>query len=190
MAAGAVTLTIKDGGGTNRTVNMWSSDGTLGGVLTPLQTLVGADGLTIASATNGAPVTFATGATASISGALPAGANNVGQVDPGANNFVSGTATATGASSTSLIALVAAKRLYINSISVWNSSAATAVTINFQDGSGGTTLWSMIIPPGGGSNIAGFSPMLRTTAGNALYFQVSGSGATTVGVSASGYSGV
>lgn len=109
-------------------------------------------------------------------------------VVPSTDNFASGTSGAvTGTASTQVIALVGGKRIYVNNFSLSNSSATT-ITVNFQDGNGGTTLWTCIVPAGGGSNLSGTSPFFRTTSGNGLYMQSSGS-ATTVYANASGFSG-
>lgn len=101
-------------------------------------------------------------------------------------NFVSGTATQTSTTSTSLVGLVAAKSLYITSWNCYNSGA-TASTILFQDGSGGTTLAQTFNPAGSGSNSPGGGILFKTTAGNALFF-APGSASTTQACSAAGFS--
>lgn len=69
--AGETQITIKDGGSTNRTMNVWSSDGTITGNLSPLQAILGADGATIASAANGFAVTVENASLAITAAALP-----------------------------------------------------------------------------------------------------------------------
>jgi hypothetical protein len=75
-------------------------------------------------------------------------------------------------------------RNVITDITVYNASA-TAGFIIFTDGSGGTTMWTMPLPAGGGATHA-FRTPLRTSANVALYFDVSGA-LTTVYISLSGY---
>lgn len=100
--------------------------------------------------------------------------------------FVSGTATQTSTTSTSLIGAVSLKSIYVTS---WNcaNSGASASTIVFQDGSGGTTLAQTYNPAGGGSNSPGGGILFKTTAGNALFF-APGTGSTTQSCSAAGFS--
>jgi hypothetical protein len=103
-------------------------------------------------------------------------------------NAISGTANTTATTTTSLIPLVAAKRLYITAFSCANTGSTNSL-ISFQDGSGGATQWTTIVLAGGGSNLSsGQLPMFRTTAGNALFF-AAGSASTTIYCSASGFSG-
>ena len=84
-------------------------------------------------------------------------------------NKQSGTANTTGTSTTSLIGAVTSERIYVKSFSCANTGS-TASLISFQDGSGGTTIWTTIVPAGGGSNLGADAPIFWTTAGNALYF--------------------
>lgn len=103
-------------------------------------------------------------------------------------NFVSGCATATGTSDTSVVAAGAGSlKNYITAISVYNSGASTSV-ITIKNGSGGSTLWQSIAPAGGGSNFVLPTPIL-TSAATALYF-ASGTASTTVGICATGYTGL
>jgi hypothetical protein len=99
----------------------------------------------------------------------------------------SGTANTTGTSTTSLIGAVTSERIYVKSFSCANTGS-TASLISFQDGSGGTTLWTTIVPAGSGSNLGADAPIFWTTAGNALYF-AAGSASTTIYCSAAGYAG-
>jgi hypothetical protein len=116
----------------------------------------------------------------------PAGRLRV-NAQPATQNFVSGVATQTGTTSTSLIGAVASNRIYLAAFSCYNSGSSASVVL-FQDGSAGTTIWSTIVPAGGGSNLDGNTAMARTTSGNALYFAPQTS-STTVGCSAAGFSG-
>lgn len=112
---------------------------------------------------------------------------NLVSTKPSVATFVSGTATQTSTTSTSLIPLVAAKSIYVMAFSCANTGA-TASNILFQDGSGGTTLWVTENPAGGGSNGSGGGvPLFKTTAGNALFF-APGTASTTQYCSASGFS--
>lgn len=101
---------------------------------------------------------------------------------------VTGTANqATGGTSTSLIAAVLTDRIYVEAFSCANTGS-TASLISFQDGNGGSTLWTTIVPAGGGSNAGGAAPLFWTTIGNPLYF-VPATSSATVYCSASGYAG-
>jgi hypothetical protein len=111
------------------------------------------------------------------------------RIQPTTAAMVTGTASqATGGTSTSLVTAVTSRRLFINTFACENSGAS-ASEIDFQDGSGGTTLWVTIAPAGGGSNLTSNTPMFKTTAGNALYFNPVTS-STTVKCSASGFAGL
>jgi len=104
-------------------------------------------------------------------------------------NFVSGTATATDTTSTSLVAAPASGlRNYITQFTVWNSSA-TNTYIKIQDGSGGTTIYTLPCPTVGGSVISLPTPLRQPTTATALYFAANAS-ANAVFISASGYKGV
>lgn len=104
-------------------------------------------------------------------------------------NFVSGRATATDTTSTSLIAAPAAGlRNYITQITVWNSSA-TNTYIKIQDGSGGTELYDIPAPTLGGATLTLPTPLRQPTTATAIYFAANAS-ANAVFISASGYKGV
>lgn len=119
-------------------------------------------------------------------GTLTSITNDV-NTQPATDNLVSGTASTTGTASTQAIALSSGKSLYITSISISNSSATT-ITVNIQDGSGGTVLGTFIAPAGGGNNPpSSGQPLFKTTSGNGLYF-VASSGVSTLYVNASGFS--
>jgi hypothetical protein len=104
-------------------------------------------------------------------------------------NFVSGTATATDTTSTSLIASPGGSlRNYITQFTVWNSSA-TNTYIKIQDGSGGTTLYTLPCPTVGGSVITLPTPLRQPTTATAIFFAANAS-ANAVFISASGYKGL
>ena len=103
-------------------------------------------------------------------------------------NFVSGRATATDTTSTSVISAPASGlRNYITQITVWNSSA-TSTYIKIQDGSGGTELYDIPAPAGGGATLSFPTPLRQPTTATAIYFAAAGS-ANAVFVSVSGYKG-
>lgn len=106
---------------------------------------------------------------------------------PSVSAMVSGNNSATTNTSTSLVGAVTSKSLYLTAYSC-NNTSATNVTVTFQDGSGGTTLWGPIeVPAAGGNNLGTALPLFKTTSGNALYTALSGS-ASTVTCSAAGFS--
>lgn len=107
-------------------------------------------------------------------------------------NFVSGAITSamTGTTSTSLIAAPGAGlRNYITQITVSNAHATVGTDVAIQDGSGGTTLYT--IPAAavyGGAVITFPTPLRQPTANTALFCANVTTGASTK-VSASGYKG-
>lgn len=108
-------------------------------------------------------------------------------------NFVSGAITSamTGTTSTSLIAAPAAGlRNYITQITVSNAHATVGTDVVIQDGSGGTTLYT--IPAAavyGGATITFPVPLRQPTTATAIFCANVTTGASTK-VSASGYKGV
>lgn len=108
-------------------------------------------------------------------------------------NFVSGAITSamTGTTSTSLIAAPAAGlRNYITQITVSNAHATVGTDVVIQDGSGGTTLYT--IPAAalyGGAVIMFPTPLRQPTTATAIFCANVTTGASTK-VSASGYKGV
>jgi hypothetical protein len=108
-------------------------------------------------------------------------------------NFVSGAITTamTGTTTTSLIAAPAAGlRNYITQITVSNSHATVGTDVVIQDGSGGTTLYT--IPAAavyGGAVITFPTPLRQPTTATAIFCANVTTGASTK-VSASGYKGV
>lgn len=108
-------------------------------------------------------------------------------------NFVSGAITSamTGTTSTSLIVAPAAGlRNYITQITVSNSHATVGTDLIIQDGSGGTTLYT--IPAAavyGGAAITFPTPLRQPTTATAIYCANVTTG-SSIKVSASGYKGV
>lgn len=107
-------------------------------------------------------------------------------------NFVSGAITSamTGTTTTSLIAAPAAGlRNYITQITVSNSHATVGTDVIIQDGSGGTTLYT--IPAAavyGGAVVVFPTPLRQPTTATAIFCANVTTGASTK-VSASGYKG-
>ncbi len=107
-------------------------------------------------------------------------------------NFVSGAITTamTGTTSTSLIAAPASGlRNYITQITVSNSHATIGTDVVIQDGSGGTTLYT--IPAGpiyGGAVLTFPTPLRQPTTATAIYVANVTTG-SSIKVSASGYKG-
>lgn len=79
----------------------------------------------------------------------------------------------------------ASTRNYVTAITVYNSSA-TAGYIDFRDGTGGSVLYTVPIPAGGGAVLCSNNPLFRTSANTALAYDVSGA-LTTVYISISGF---
>lgn len=100
---------------------------------------------------------------------------------------VSGVASTTGTSDTSVVAAQGASTyFYVTGFSIANTGSTTTL-ITFKDGSGGSALWYTIAPTGGGSNFSqGGKPIFKTSANTALYFACA-SASTTVYVSVTGY---
>lgn len=96
------------------------------------------------------------------------------------------TAAMTGTTTTQVIAAVTSQRIYVMSVHC-NNSSSTATLVALQDGSGGTTLDTLICPAGGGDERNASMPMIWTTAGNALFAADVTTGASVI-VQASGYS--
>ncbi len=108
-------------------------------------------------------------------------------------NFVSGAITSamTGTTSTSLIASPGGSlRNYITQVTVSNSHATVGTDVILQDGSGGTTLYT--IPAAavyGGATVSSPVPLRQPTTATALFCANVTTGASTK-VSASGYKGL
>lgn len=82
----------------------------------------------------------------------------------------------------------ASTRSYITSITVFRTDSGTSLAyVDFRDGTGGSVLYRVPLPPSGGATInLGGLPIFRTTANTALAFDVSAA-LTTVYISVSGF---
>jgi hypothetical protein len=107
----------------------------------------------------------------------------------GGAKFVSGTTAAmTATTSTSVIPLVAAERIYVMRIKC-NNTSSTATLVQIRDGSAGTVLDTLAAGATyGGEQGTGSTPLFWTTAGTALFAQNVTTGASVI-CTASGYSG-
>jgi hypothetical protein len=103
-------------------------------------------------------------------------------------NFVSGSASATGTTSTSVITATTGLKTYITDVLVANTGSSTAL-VTIQNGNGGSTLLTTIAPAGGGSNIHLAVPIPTTSTNTAVYF-AAGTATTTLYITVSGYQGV
>ncbi len=106
---------------------------------------------------------------------------------PATASRVSGTASQTSGTTSTLLIPGTGQRIYVTSFSCANTGASASL-ISFQDGSGGSTLWTTIVPAGGGSNLGGSTPLFWTSNGNPLYW-VPATSSSTVYCSAAGFSG-
>ena len=71
--------------------------------------------------------------------------------------------------------------------SIFRTDAGTTpIYVDFRDGTGGSVLWSVVLPPNGGANMASSVPLFKTTANTALAFDVSAA-TSTVYISISGF---
>lgn len=113
--------------------------------------------------------------------------NMCAKVLPQVNAMVSGTATVSAtATNTLLVTSVASQSLYITGYSCSNTGTSNSL-VNFEDGNGGATIWNQIVPSGGGANIAGMTPLFKTSSGNGLYYAI-GTASTSVLCNAAGFS--
>lgn len=82
---------------------------------------------------------------------------------------------------------VASTKNAVTAISVFRSDAGASLAyIDFRDGTAGSVLWRMPLPPNGGSVITSPVPLFKTSANTALAFDVS-SALSTVYISVSGF---
>jgi hypothetical protein len=82
---------------------------------------------------------------------------------------------------------VASTRSYITAYSIFRTDAGTTpIYVDFRDGTAGAILWSVVLPPNGGANLASPVPLFRTTANTALAFDVSAA-TTTVYINVTGF---
>lgn len=97
---------------------------------------------------------------------------------PTNSGTISGNASATNTSSTQIIAGVTGKKVYVQGWTLSNTGATT-VTVQFQDGSGGSSIGApIIVPAGGGNNMPSSASWCNTSSNNGLYFVASGSTTT------------
>jgi hypothetical protein len=76
---------------------------------------------------------------------------------------------------------------YVTAYSVFRTDAGTTpIYVDFRSGTGGAVLWSVVIPPNSGANLASPVPLFRTAANTALAFDVSAA-TSTVYISVSGF---
>jgi len=81
----------------------------------------------------------------------------------------------------------ASTKNFITGYSIFRKDAGTTpIFVDFRDGTAGSVLWSVVIPPNGGANVASSVPLFRTSANTALAFDVSAA-TTTVYISVSGF---
>lgn len=96
----------------------------------------------------------------------------------------------TGGSSTAFtnFGATASTRNYVTALHVFRTDAGTTpIFVDFRDGTGGSVLYRMVIPPNGGAILpAGATPYFRTSANTALAYDVSAA-TTTVYISVSGF---
>lgn len=82
---------------------------------------------------------------------------------------------------------VASTKNNITAITVFRTDSGTSLAyVDFRDGTAGSVLWRMPLPPNGGSTQTAPTPLFKTTANTALAFDVSAA-LTTVYISVSGY---
>lgn len=107
---------------------------------------------------------------------------------PAYGDLISERITDTGGTSTAFtnFGATASTRNYITAIAAFNSSA-TAGYIDIRDGTGGSVLYTIPLPAGGGSVITlGGAPLFRSTANTALAYDVSAA-LSTVYLSVTGF---
>lgn len=80
-------------------------------------------------------------------------------------------------------------RVYVTACTLSNAHATVGTDVVLQDGSGGTTLWTLPAAPAYGGSHAVFPNALKTTANNALYAANVTTGASTK-ISCTGYKGL
>jgi hypothetical protein len=82
---------------------------------------------------------------------------------------------------------VASTRNYVTAYSVFRTdSGTTPIYVDFRDGTAGSVLWSVVLPPNSGANLSSPVPLFKTSANTALAFDVSAA-TSTVYISVSGF---
>lgn len=150
---------------------------------------------------SGNPVKVGAKAVSNLSGATLVSAgdrtNAVSDLDGGMvarpiplGDLISESVSDTGGSSTAFtnFSAVASTKNYVTGISVFRTDAGTTMAyIDFRDGTGGSVLWRLPLPAGGGAVLpAGAVPYFRTSANTALAYDVSAA-LTTVYISVTGF---
>lgn len=103
-------------------------------------------------------------------------------------NFTSGTASATGTASTSVVSVPASGlKVYITDITVVNTGITTT-NVSIQNGNGGSTIATLIAPTGGGQSLNFRTPLATMSTATAVYF-AAGNSTSTLYVTISGYIG-
>lgn len=121
--------------------------------------------------------------------ALKVNATNALAVEPFVTlaSIINERVTDTGGTSTAFsnFTNTAAKRNYVTTIAVYNSST-TAGFVDFRDGTGGAVLFTVPVPAGGGAVVSFPVPLRQPTANTALAYDVSAA-LTTVYISLVGF---
>jgi len=82
---------------------------------------------------------------------------------------------------------VASTYNYVTGYSIFRTDAGTSpIYVDFRDGTAGSILWSVVIPPNSGANLAAAMPLFKTSANTALAYDVSAA-TTTVYISVTGF---
>ena len=104
-------------------------------------------------------------------------------------DLISERVTDTGGTSTAFtnFSAVSSTYNYVDAITVSNSHASTFCTVDFRDGTAGSVLWTVPVPPSSGVVMPkGSSPYFRTSANTALAYDVSAA-VSTITICVSGY---
>lgn len=86
----------------------------------------------------------------------------------------------------STFSAVSLTRNYVTAIAVYNANTITSGYVDLRDGPGGSILWTMPAPKGGGSILAFDPPLRQPTTNTALAYDVSGA-ISTLYVSVNGF---
>lgn len=206
LTSGTVTETLNSSAGSAQPPSTTTISGKNGSTQTTLAVDVNGDVVVVGAAANNAsasgnPVAVSANATSAEATNATNGQNSQLVTDlahkllvlPYANpeNFVSGvTGAMTGTTSTSLIAAPASGlRNYITQLTCSNSHATVGTFVNVQDGSGGTTIYT--VPAAavyGGAAITFPAPLRQPTTATAIYVADVTTGANVI-CAASGYKG-
>jgi len=170
-------------------------DADTGNISTKIDTIAGAvsgtevqvDVLTLPNVTIGAAIPAGTNNIGDVDiASIAAGTNNIGVVTPHAlkTNIVNGVDSSTGTSDVEVIAAQGVGvKMYITTISIANSSSTVSTVVEIKDDT--TVIWRTMAPKEGGSNLV-FDPPLAVSANKPLNMAAL-SAATTVYFSANGF---